>query len=155
MSRISNSNAFARLLIVACIGGSVITSSGCFSGFDMRKNIPWPELVNYDEPKTPLKMVAMWQDTVKSQPGKPSIRGFGGRIIFYGADATKPVKVDGDLDVFAFVERGDKMDKPSLTASLSLPETRSRNTTAKTNWGIRTASGSRGNGSAAKHCTSP
>lgn len=111
MSRISNTKAFARLLIVAWIGVSVATSSGCFSGFDMRKNIPWPELVNFDEPKTPLKMVAMWQDTVMSHPGKTAVRGFGGRIIFYGADANKPVKVDGDLDVFAFVERADKTDK--------------------------------------------
>ncbi|MDA7978335.1 MAG: hypothetical protein MPJ50_06135 [Pirellulales bacterium] len=101
----------ARLLTWSLCGLWMATALGCSSGFDMRKNIPWPELVNFDEPKTPLKMVAMWQETVKHQEGKPAIRGFGGRVLFYASDDTKPIKVDGDFDVFAFVESGNKQDE--------------------------------------------
>ncbi len=103
-------NSLSKPVMLLALGVWLSMSLGCTSGFDMRKDIPWPELVNFDEPKKPLKMVAMWQDTVKNQTGKPAIRGFGGRVIFYGADESKPVKVDGDVDVFAFVETSHKRD---------------------------------------------
>ena len=38
------------------------------------------------------------------QSGKKPQRGFGGRLIFYGEDAEKPVLVDGQLVVYAFDE---------------------------------------------------
>jgi len=47
-------------------------------------------------------MTDMWTYAVLNQPGQPGVRGFGGRVMFYGADSEKPIKVDGTLTVFAF-----------------------------------------------------
>lgn len=92
-----------RAVLLAVAATWMLSTVGCFASFDMRKNIPWPEW-DGDKPQTPLKVVAMWQDTVKSSEGRPAVRGFGGRVIFYGKDDNKTVKVEGDLDVYAFVE---------------------------------------------------
>ena len=57
-----------------------------------------------DEPQEPRRLVSSWTDTVLHQTGKNPQRGFGGRLIFYGEDAEKPVLVDGQLVVYAFDE---------------------------------------------------
>jgi len=64
-----------------------------------------------DEPRKgkPVRMVGTWTDTVLSQPGQKSQRGFGGRILFYGAKEEKPILVDGQLVVYAFDEAGRKV----------------------------------------------
>jgi hypothetical protein len=56
------------------------------------------------EPQTPQRLVCSWTDTVLYQTGKQPQRGFGGRLIFYGDEADKPVLVDGQLVVYAFDE---------------------------------------------------
>ncbi len=62
--------------------------------------MPWddeePELVK------PEKVVAFWSDTVLHQQGQPAVRGFGGRVFFYGAEEAKPVEIDGAVIVYAF-----------------------------------------------------
>jgi hypothetical protein len=59
-----------------------------------------------DEPEkgTPVRMVGTWTDTVLSQPGQKSQRGFGGRLMFYGKKEDKPILVEGQLVVYAFDE---------------------------------------------------
>ncbi|MEX2286156.1 MAG: hypothetical protein WD648_03640, partial [Planctomycetaceae bacterium] len=54
----------------------------------------------------PERLTAMWTDTVLSQPGKLGVRGFGGRLMFYGRGREKPVKVDGTLMVYAYDDTG-------------------------------------------------
>ena len=54
--------------------------------------------------RPPQRIVGTWTDTVLHQGGKKPQRGFGGRLIFYGEDAEKPVLVDGQLVVYAFDE---------------------------------------------------
>lgn len=56
------------------------------------------------EPQTPQRLVCSWTDTVLYQTGKEPQRGFGGRLIFYGDEADKPVLVDGQLVIYAFDE---------------------------------------------------
>jgi hypothetical protein len=56
------------------------------------------------EPQIPQRLVCSWTDTVLYQTGKQPQRGFGGRLIFYGDEADKPVLVDGQLVVYAFEE---------------------------------------------------
>jgi hypothetical protein len=52
-----------------------------------------------------MQVVAFWTDAVQNQADKPkSTRGFGGRLYFYGKDPNKPVKVKGNLVVYAFDE---------------------------------------------------
>ena len=45
-----------------------------------------------------------WSDTVLTQTGRPPIRGFGGRLMFYEGKKEEPIKVDGTLVVYAFDE---------------------------------------------------
>lgn len=65
----------------------------------------WP-FHDKNEPREgmPYRITCTWTDTVMSQPGKPSQRGFGGRIMFYEANEKDPIKVDGQLIVYAFDE---------------------------------------------------
>ncbi|TWT67015.1 hypothetical protein Pla123a_44440 [Posidoniimonas polymericola] len=71
---------------------------------DIPNGIPWRD----DEPRAgaPRSMVATWTDAVRQQPGEQSERGFGGRIFFYEHDESSPIKVDGQLVVYAFDETG-------------------------------------------------
>lgn len=63
--------------------------------------------IDEDEPRsgTPQRIVATWSDTIRQTPGKPSERGFGGRLYFHDR-ANDPITVDGRLVVYAFNEQG-------------------------------------------------
>ena len=63
----------------------------------------WPS-AKEEKPGRPDKILASWTDTVLTSPGKPPIRGFGGRLMFYAGESEKPIKVDGTLVVYAFDE---------------------------------------------------
>jgi hypothetical protein len=54
------------------------------------------------EKTKPVKMIEVWTDTVLHQTGQATIRGFGGRIMFYGKDEKKSIKVEGRLTVYVF-----------------------------------------------------
>ena len=49
--------------------------------------------------ETPLRMTALWTNTVLVEAG---VSGFGGRLMFYGAENDEPIKVEGELTVFAY-----------------------------------------------------
>jgi len=51
---------------------------------------------------TPDRVLPVWTDSVFHQTNQPGIRGFGGRIYFYGKENTNPVEVDGSLAVYVF-----------------------------------------------------
>lgn len=72
------------------------------SKVDIPNGIPWRN----DEPRigAPRSMVTTWTDAVRQQQGAPSERGFGGRIFFYEYDESTPIKVDGQLVVYAYDE---------------------------------------------------
>lgn len=55
-------------------------------------------------PEVPTRVVSTWADTVLQRSGKVPQRGFGGRLMFFKADSTDPVRVDGQLVVYAFDE---------------------------------------------------
>ena len=63
----------------------------------------WP-FKKEDKPGKPDKIVAVWSDTVLTQTGRPALRGFGGRLMFYEGKNEEPVKVEGNLVVYAFDE---------------------------------------------------
>lgn len=79
-------------------------ASGC-SSLSLTKAIPWPGDAD-GKPQQPKSIMAIWTDTVLHQPDSPPTRGFMGRLMFYGPGATRPVKVDGSLTVYAFDEEG-------------------------------------------------
>jgi hypothetical protein len=49
--------------------------------------------------QTPVRMTALWTDTVLVEAG---VVGFGGRIMFYGQGDEDPIRVAGELTVFAY-----------------------------------------------------
>ena len=85
----------ALLLLIGTSGCQSIRKPTVFSRLGPKA----AEKVKYEQPH---RMAVIWKDTsMPTVPGKKSTRGFGGRVYFYnGAD--EPVRVDGDLIVYAF-----------------------------------------------------
>lgn len=71
--------------------------TGC-SQFDLADKFAFPG----EKPKPPERLTALWTHTVLNQPGKPGVRGFGGRVMFYGKDRDKSINVDGSLTIYAY-----------------------------------------------------
>jgi len=65
----------------------------------------WP-FHDKGEPRegTPVRVVGTWTDTVMTKAAEKPQRGFGGRLLFYEKDEKDPIKVDGQLIVYAFDE---------------------------------------------------
>jgi len=82
--------------------------AGC-AQLHIPKDHPWPWQAD-DRVQAPVKVVAMWTDTVAYQPSLTPQRGFGGRLMFYGPKSEKPVRVDGTLVVYAFDESKSEKD---------------------------------------------
>jgi hypothetical protein len=83
----------ASLLLICC--------SGCAT-FDLGKRIPWSD---GDEGKAsnPTRLMVVWTDAIMNQAGQQSVRGFGGRVVFFN-QANEPVKVKGTLVIYAYDE---------------------------------------------------
>ncbi len=66
----------------------------------------------------PSKVIAIWEPAVQHTKNetKPS-RGFAGRVYFYDAGGKRPVKVQGNVVVYAFDEEGRKEDDNAPTRS--------------------------------------
>ena len=80
---------FAAIFLIDCAGCSTL---------NMKKSLPWQK-----ETTTPIpdRILTIWTDTIRHEPGKPGVRGFGGRVFFYGEDRD-PIKVDGSVSVYVF-----------------------------------------------------
>lgn len=68
-----------------------------------------------DAPRMPTKVIPVWTETVLHQAGQQNIRGCGGRIVFYGRDNERPIRVDGSIVVYAW-------DDTDETKSRSTPD---------------------------------
>lgn len=90
------------VLVVLALAGA----GGCSAPKMFSLDNTWP--FGDDEPniEIPNRVAGMWTDTVLHKSGQAPQRGFGGRLLFYGKDAEKPVLVDGELVVYAFDETG-------------------------------------------------
>jgi hypothetical protein len=65
----------------------------------LKSNKPLP-------PEKPARIVSTWSETVLQQAGKTPQRGFGGRLMFFKPGTEDPIRVDGQLVVYAFDETG-------------------------------------------------
>lgn len=92
----------AEIALTLCLAGWLCLTAGC-AGFDLKKRIPWGEGKN-GEFQPPLKVATFWTEAIMNRPDAPGLRGFGGRLLFYGKDPNKPIKVKGSLVVYAFDE---------------------------------------------------
>lgn len=95
------SSFVVRILpVVAAIAAAL---PGCASSFDLRKSMPWGN--SDDKVHEPLKVSVFWSDEIENRADMDrGIRGFGGRLYFYGKDPDKAIKVKGDLVIYAFDE---------------------------------------------------
>jgi len=74
---------------------------------DIPTGVPW-KAEKPPQPGVPSRIVTTWTDTVLQSTGKPSQRGFGGRLFFYSAKEAKPIPVEGQLVIYAFDETDRK-----------------------------------------------
>lgn len=101
----ANVAAYAVLALAAIVAASGCKTKGDgwkFANWDMRRAVGMKK--GPEDPKTPERLVATWTDTVLNTAGQPSKRGFGGRLVFFEREAKDPVRVDGQLVVYAFDE---------------------------------------------------
>ncbi len=78
-----------------------------------RDKLPWTAK-SRDTPKNlvPKQVVAIWSDALYEQPGRPSVRGFGGRVYFYNAQ-NETIPVEGQLVIYAYddSERSEREER--------------------------------------------
>ncbi len=81
----------------------LLVTVGC-SGTNWMKKPNFSALL---PPGPPAKVLAVWEPAVKHEAGgEKAQRGFGGRVYFHDQDAKRPIKVDGNVVVYAFDEEG-------------------------------------------------
>jgi hypothetical protein len=86
-----------------CLLAAAVTLSGC-AKFDLRKNIPWGEGLD-GRIEQPMRVEAVWVDTILTKPDQKPIRGFGGRLYFFGPNnSQESTKVEGTLVIYGFEE---------------------------------------------------
>lgn len=102
----------APLGYILCLVTLIALNSGCQS-LTTTKKWDWPWSKTGNEPQIPDRILPIWTDTIMHQPGKPGIRGFGGRVYFYSGEETDAIEVDGGLVVYVF--DSDNMDPHSPT----------------------------------------
>jgi hypothetical protein len=86
--------------------GKASKSKWSYANWDVKKAVGMkPEK---PEPELPERMVATWTDTTLSTAGQSAKRGFGGKLMFFKRDSEDPVRVEGNLVVYAF----DETDRP-------------------------------------------
>lgn len=52
----------------------------------------------------PQSLAVVWSNAVLETQGQPATRGFGGLVTFHGADQKRPIRVEGQLTVYAYEE---------------------------------------------------
>lgn len=91
---------FSRGLLPAAL---LMLAAGC-NQFNLNRRIPW--MADSDGRREPSKKVsAVWTETVQYKSDQRPTRGFGGRLMFFGDRQDKPIRVHGDLVVYAFDEQ--------------------------------------------------
>lgn len=87
----------------------LVATSGCTTTWRHVKNRDFKRAVGMKSekplpPEVPARIVSTWTDTVLQKTGKSPQRGFGGRLLFFTNESEDPVRVDGQLVVYAFDE---------------------------------------------------
>jgi hypothetical protein len=72
-------------------------------------------------PQVPTRLVSTWTDTILHRQGEKAQRGFGGRLLFFNEEAEDPVRVEGQLVVYAFDESGRAAHETQPTRRFVFP----------------------------------
>jgi len=93
-----------RVVLLVLTAAWLAAAAGC-SPLKFDAKLPWFGDKD-DKPVAPTKVVAVWKDAVLHRSDQAPVRGFGGRLMFYDNKSKEPVRVEGDLVVYAFEEDG-------------------------------------------------
>jgi hypothetical protein len=96
----SQSNLLAMFARIFLPVWASLALSGC-SGLNIREKL----FPSDDDPKIPVRLVDVWSDEMLEDPNLPPVQGFGGRVMFYTQEETKPVVVEGKFVVYVFDEQ--------------------------------------------------
>lgn len=116
----------ARPLMHCALLAALVAASGCksdgwkFASWDVRKAVGLKRDGKPD-PETPSRLVTTWTEATLSRPGETPKRGFGGRLAFFKQDSQDPVRVEGQLVVYAFDESGADPYKTEPTRRYVFP----------------------------------
>ena len=95
-------------LTVAC----AMFACGCASVDLAKVDMPTLPMFEEKEMETPDRIIPVWTDSVLHRGGK-AVRGFGGRVVFYGEEAEFPIQVDGVVIVYAWNDsKTNNQEKP-------------------------------------------
>ncbi len=96
------------MALVACTGCSLGKGDRWkFASWDVRRAVGLKSDGKPD-PEVPVRLVSTWTEAVHHRAGQKSERGFGGRLSFFKNGSQDPVRVDGQLVVYAFDETNRK-----------------------------------------------
>ena len=104
---------FSLLLVIF----QVVAAIGC--GTTSWKK---PDVSSLLPPGPPTQVVAVWEPAVKHSGENKPERGFGGRVFFYDQSMKKPIKVKGNVVVYAFDEEGRRADDTQPSRSYVFEE---------------------------------
>ena len=101
-------NAFLHRRLLPCLALCLtMMPAGC----TLLSSSELPFASKKPEYEIPRQVVPVWSDTVLHQSGVAATRGFGGRLMFYGQDKNKPIKVEGSLVVYAWDDSKGSMER--------------------------------------------
>lgn len=105
-----------QTVLALTLSGGLAMAMGCQStSYKLSAMNPMKALDDEEIPSgVPERVVATWSEAVLHQSGSGT-RGFGGRLFFYDRQSETPMRVDGQLVVYAFVEdnRAKTNNKPT------------------------------------------
>lgn len=110
------------LAVLATLGCSSTKNDGWkfAKSWDVRKAVGWKS-DEPEPPETPSRLVCSWTQAVHHQGGTQPKRGFGGRIVFFKRDSDLPVRVDGQLVIYAFDESSGEAHETHPTKRFIFP----------------------------------
>ncbi|MEM9353458.1 MAG: hypothetical protein AAGA92_10640 [Planctomycetota bacterium] len=97
--------------------GPTKTLSDGFSGFKQKIGLGGGD----GEPQVPTRVVTSWSNTVLNRGGRAPQRGFGGRLSFFNDESEEPIRVDGQLVVYAFDETNRQLHETQPTRRFIFP----------------------------------
>jgi len=100
-------NNMKTFIPLCCLAAMTIVCAGCTTlKPGGNKWNPLAPVLGSQDTQTdaePVSMAVVWKDSVYELPGKPSVKGFGGRFFIYDANSN-PIKADGELVVYGYDE---------------------------------------------------
>ncbi len=89
------------------------------AGCQLTGGVPTPDFSALKPAGPPAQGAAAWNYCVQHLEDGTSRRGFGGRVYFYDQSAEKPVKVDGNVIVYAYDESVSTPENPNRSWVMS------------------------------------